>query len=792
MYTFWEIVASNAVVATILAGVAMLLGRIWKNAAAMHALWVVVLLKLFTPPLVIAELPFAIDVLPSAATAVSQERTLNSSAHEEPGQTAPGAVTNSRGAIAAGSHERMLSNRLAEAAGPKPRSLTTKFAAIWICGACCTAAVYAVRIRRFASVMRDFEAAPAAVHTMVTQLSSRLGLRRVPDVLMTSRALPPLVWSIGLCPRVILPSELFGRLNCEAQSAILAHELVHIRRGDHLVRLLELAATTVFWWHPVVWYASWQLRELEEQCCDGRVLELLPHQPRTYAAALVDTLEFLCERPRPPIPLRTAIYSTGSMSRRIRMLTQSRTNRLSALTATVVAGLAILPLVVAFAADPEQTSKTSPKGQQTGGVQTAILRGRVTNEAGAPLGNVRVRIAIPGADMRFVDSTTPHKQLEAKSNTKGDYRFEIPEITKPTTISIDAMKPGYRRLVGTLMSGGDAKSVEVAPGATAEASLILKPALYVAGVVVDEEGKPIPGVKIWANEAYGTAGGGVEHTASRSDGSFELFNYPVTSRVIQNEKTRGFVGFGHRDYVAQSIEDIYALAPDKREALRIVLKRGHEVTGTVIDVTGRPVPNAMVKVAREGYMTDKVTMTDANGKFALRGLSEDLTMLYARALDIKQTVHMRIADNGDQNDLEVRLKPISLPADLKKHAVLGMQLADVTPELKSAYDLYFDDGAVILDPNNDSDRLRIGRLAEGYCFWMVGHTRIGSVREFVNQILTEAIGQDAAKNAVHGVPVIYRFSTVDGDGNMTQYLKLTKEDLKQLQIVSNQLTGESR
>ena len=62
-----------------------------------------------------------------------------------------------------------------------------------------------------------------------------------------------------------------------------------------------------------------------------------------------------------------------------------------------------------------------------------------------------------------------------------------------------------------------------------------------------------------------------------------------------------------------------------------------------------------------------------------------------------------------KNDLEVRLKPIPLPADLKKYAVLGMQLADVTPELKSAYDLYFDRGALILDPGKDSDRLKIGR-----------------------------------------------------------------------------------
>src|SRR5262249_53445899 len=153
-----------------------------------------------------------------------------------------------------------------------------------------------------------------------------------------------------------------------------------------------------------------------------------------------------------------------------------------------------------------------------------------------------------------------------------------------TPVSIDAIKPGYRRFAGLLMSRDDSRTVEVAPGKTAEASLILKPALHLAGIVVDEHGKPIAGVKIWANEAYGTAGAGVESTASRSNGSFELFNYPVTPRVIQNEKTRGYVGFGHRDYDYQKIEDIYALLPDQREALRIVLGRGHIVTGTVIDV----------------------------------------------------------------------------------------------------------------------------------------------------------------------------------------------------------------
>ena len=83
-----------------------------------------------------------------------------------------------------------------------------------------------------------------------------------------------------------------------------------------------------------------------------------------------------------------------------------------------------------------------------------------------------------------------------------------------------------------------------------------------------------------------------------------------------------------------------------------------------------------------------------------------------------------------------------LPTQPKAVAVLGMQLTDVTPELQATYDLGFERDALILDPGKDSERLQIGRLVEGYNFLMVGEKRIGSVREFINQILAETATQD--------------------------------------------------
>jgi hypothetical protein len=158
--------------------------------------------------------------------------------------------------------------------------------------------------------------------------------------------------------------------------------------------------------------------------------------------------------------------------------------------------------------------------------------------------------------------------------------------------------------------------------------------------------------------------------------------------------------------------------------------------------------------------------------------------LNVRALDIKQKTQLSITLDHDIADLSVRLQAISFPTDVKKVAVLGMQLTDVTPQLKSAYDLWNKSGAVILDPGNDFERLEIGTLAEGYCFWIVGEKDVSSVRDFVQRLVTEA---DHQKGPIYRIRVVYTFHSIDFDGTNTQYIMLTRDDVKQLRIVLAQL-----
>ncbi len=472
------------------------------------------------------------------------------------------------------------------------------------------------------------------------------------------------------------------------------------------------------------------------------------------------------------------------------MLAQRRATRLGAFGGMLVAGFAALPLAAVFAAEPDPADGPTEKGR------AAILRGRVTDEGGAPLADVRVRAAIPAIDMRFVDvgrglvdgPQVPCKLMETRTDANGSYRLEIPGITGPTKVSLDAMTPGYRRLVGTLMSGGDPRTFDVKPGAEVEASLKLKPSLYFRGTVVDEQGKPISGASVSANASYVTVSGGIERTATGRDGSFELFCYSEKLPDIGQGAGRGLVYFIHPDYVHGQIDNIYTVALKDRESLRIVLRTGYKVTGTVLGRTGKPVPHAMVMAGRKDLGHERSTQTDANGKFVLRGLSGGPSVLKARSLEFKQKAEVPMALDGDRVELVVRLKPIVVPGGVKTYSVLDMKLADVTPALKSAYDLWNDRGAFILDPGPNPGRLKIGDITEGDVFWMVGNQRIGSVREFVDRLLAEPGVQIAGERRIR---VVYSYVRVDGEGNNTQYIRFTDDEREQLKELADRLAADS-
>lgn len=85
-------------------------------------------------------------------------------------------------------------------------------------------------------------------------------------------------------PRICLPCDLRG----ERKEMVLLHEQYHIRRKDHLVKLLAFGILAVYWFHPLVWAAWFGMCRDMEMSCDEKVPEPLEDRHRkTYSMTLL-------------------------------------------------------------------------------------------------------------------------------------------------------------------------------------------------------------------------------------------------------------------------------------------------------------------------------------------------------------------------------------------------------------------------------------------------------------------------------------------------------------------------
>lgn len=96
----------------------------------------------------------------------------------------------------------------------------------------------------------------------------------------------PLVFGF-LHPKIALPAAMEGR--SEGVECILLHELIHVRRKDHIVLQLFTAAAILHWFNPLAWLARRLMVRDMEAACDERVLELLaPARRVEYAQTLLN------------------------------------------------------------------------------------------------------------------------------------------------------------------------------------------------------------------------------------------------------------------------------------------------------------------------------------------------------------------------------------------------------------------------------------------------------------------------------------------------------------------------
>jgi beta-lactamase regulating signal transducer with metallopeptidase domain len=300
MNTLLEVLLINAGSATLLIVPALVLSRFVRRPALIHTLWALVLIKLLTPPVVeVAALP---QLQPGLAAA--------SMAYELTGAQLPGG----------GLPATPVSGARAMPARATPVRTTDLLVAVWLTGSILVTLLVLVRAARFRRLVAKVQPAPAEVQERAELLAWRLGLRDCPPLRIVPGRLPPMLWwRLGRC-EILLPSELLGRLEAAELNALLAHELAHVRRRDHWMRLVETGACVLFWWYPAVWWIRRRLRAAEERACDVEVLRVNPGRARAYAEGLLKTLDFLSSRGGAIPALATGASETRQIKERLTMI----------------------------------------------------------------------------------------------------------------------------------------------------------------------------------------------------------------------------------------------------------------------------------------------------------------------------------------------------------------------------------------------------------------------------------------------------------------------------------------
>jgi WD40 repeat protein/beta-lactamase regulating signal transducer with metallopeptidase domain len=331
---------SNSLLAVVLAVVVYAVTRVWRSPYLRHCLWLLVLAKLVTPPLINLAWPkgfLLAQVNQEVVRTTSDASGVSMMAADTHGYAIPIETSQDASDVSLGSSNVEVKPHVVVRTDPANRlpaastegsegwhamdwdSAKAAVALVWLAGTVAWLVIVSSRIARFHRSLTETLPASERLQDRIKDLATTMRLRRCPAIRLVQACVSPMVWLAGPRPVLVLPMKLVRQLTEAELDTLIAHEMAHIRRGDHFVRWFELFVTAIYWWNPVVWLARRALREAEEECCDATVRLVLPEHGRSYVSALLETLRFV-SREGTIVPVLGSGFDSGKeLKRRIEM-----------------------------------------------------------------------------------------------------------------------------------------------------------------------------------------------------------------------------------------------------------------------------------------------------------------------------------------------------------------------------------------------------------------------------------------------------------------------------------------
>jgi TonB family protein len=293
-----------------------------------------------------------------------------------------------------------------------------------------------IRLRR---LRRSGASADAAHHAHLQSM-----LRVSADVRYSTSVEQPVAFGV-MRPVVLLPERL-REAPPAIRDAVIAHELLHVRRRDWLCLVAEEIVGAAFWFHPAMWWLIARVQLAREEVVDAAVVALTGRR-REYIEAL---LAFADDMPLAPAP---AFARRRHLFRRIMQVSRedvmsARRLVVSAVVMIVALGWGALAAIGAFPMQgstvlqqtpgpleqlatsagptnpiPVRLSSVMPVFPPQGADATCTLTFRAVIDAGGSVAELRltgVTLGLPGVTMTMTmsDSVGLAERMEAFSKAR--------------------------------------------------------------------------------------------------------------------------------------------------------------------------------------------------------------------------------------------------------------------------------------------------------------------------------------------------------------------------------------
>ncbi|MCL2647005.1 MAG: hypothetical protein FWD61_08365 [Phycisphaerales bacterium] len=280
------------------------------------------------------------------------------------------------------------------------------------------------RLRR---LRRNATLADAMLRERLATLMKRWGMKH--GVELVASALVEVPTLVGFFrPVILLPLTVTSGLSAEQVSALIAHELAHVRRWDFLVNAMQSVIETLLFYHPAVWWISRRIRQEREHCCDDLVVSLGTSRV-AYAKALTEM-----ESLRPATAFAMAANSTSLLPRIRRILqvpSPSKNRRSIGLLATIMPAIVLVALLVIVAC--KRNTSTTPAETQPASATTQAA----TDAEDQYTISLETRVMLVSS--RFFDNVATDWKMTVPSGTVSSAASSsaAPSATRPADQSLN-------------------------------------------------------------------------------------------------------------------------------------------------------------------------------------------------------------------------------------------------------------------------------------------------------------------------------------------------------------------